>query len=107
MSTRPPPACTIEAPNRTRSRTPAMIDLELLRRARWISLTAALSVVSLATGGCAPPEDTTGTEFGENDESNYDEVTDVSHTIVKNQSIGNCWVYATSTWIESLRKRQA
>lgn len=29
-------------------------------------------------------------------------VTDVSHTIVKRQSIGNCWLYAQATWLESL-----
>jgi hypothetical protein len=29
-------------------------------------------------------------------------VTDVLHTPVKRQSIGNCWLYATSTWAESL-----
>ena len=32
-------------------------------------------------------------------------VTDVSHTVVKRQSIGNCWLYATVGWVESLRKR--
>ena len=30
------------------------------------------------------------------------EVSDVAHTPVKRQSIGNCWLYATSTWAESL-----
>jgi hypothetical protein len=30
------------------------------------------------------------------------DVTDVEHTPVKRQSIGNCWLYATSTWAESL-----
>jgi len=29
-------------------------------------------------------------------------VSDVAHTPVKRQSIGNCWLYATSTWAESL-----
>ncbi|MCX6117101.1 MAG: hypothetical protein NT027_06145 [Proteobacteria bacterium] len=33
--------------------------------------------------------------------SNLD-VTDVNHTPAKRQSIGNCWLYATSTWAESL-----
>lgn len=31
-------------------------------------------------------------------------VTDVNHTIVKRQSIGNCWLYAQSSWLESLIK---
>lgn len=29
-------------------------------------------------------------------------VSDVAHTPVKRQSIGNCWLYATSSWAESL-----
>lgn len=29
-------------------------------------------------------------------------VTDVTHTAVKRQSIGNCWLYAQATWLESL-----
>jgi hypothetical protein len=29
-------------------------------------------------------------------------VTDVNHTTVKRQSIGNCWLYAQATWLESL-----
>ncbi len=31
-------------------------------------------------------------------------VTDVSHTPAKDQSIGNCWVYATASWAESLHR---
>ena len=30
------------------------------------------------------------------------DVSDVEHSPVKRQSIGNCWLYATSTWAESL-----
>lgn len=33
-------------------------------------------------------------------------VTDVDHTVVKRQSIGNCWLYAHATWLESLLKVQ-
>ncbi len=31
-------------------------------------------------------------------------VTSVNHTSVKRQSIGNCWLYAQATWLESLLK---
>lgn len=31
-------------------------------------------------------------------------VTDVSHTDVRNQSIGNCWAYASTGWLESLHR---
>lgn len=33
-------------------------------------------------------------------------VTDVDHTAVKRQSIGNCWLYAQGTWLESMMKIQ-
>ena len=29
-------------------------------------------------------------------------VVDVPHTAVQRQSIGNCWIYAHATWIESM-----
>jgi hypothetical protein len=29
-------------------------------------------------------------------------ITDVAHTAVERQSIGNCWLYAQATWIESM-----
>ena len=30
------------------------------------------------------------------------DITDVNHTAVERQSIGNCWIYATTGWVESL-----
>lgn len=30
------------------------------------------------------------------------EITDVPHTAVERQSIGNCWIYAQATWVESM-----
>lgn len=37
-------------------------------------------------------------------DSNAQSVTDVPQTQVKDQSIGNCWTYATTGWVESLAK---
>ena len=34
--------------------------------------------------------------------SQTDDITDVEHTDVERQSIGNCWLYAHATWIESM-----
>lgn len=34
--------------------------------------------------------------------SNSDDITDVKHTDVERQSIGNCWLYAQASWVESL-----
>jgi len=34
--------------------------------------------------------------------SQSDDITDVEHTDVERQSIGNCWLYATASWAESM-----
>ncbi len=34
--------------------------------------------------------------------SNTDNITDVPQTDVERQSIGNCWLYATASWVESM-----
>lgn len=34
--------------------------------------------------------------------SNSENITDVNHTDVERQSIGNCWLYATASWVESM-----
>ena len=36
-----------------------------------------------------------------------DDVTDIKNSSVKNQSIGNCWIYATMGWAESLHLTHA
>jgi hypothetical protein len=59
-----------------------------LRTARLATL-AALALAPVAAG-CD--------DIG----SNEDNVTDVKQSKVKNQSIGNCWVYASVGWAESL-----
>ena len=43
---------------------------------------------------------------GSDPESNVDDLTNVQNSTVKNQSIGNCWVYATMGWAESLHLTQ-
>jgi hypothetical protein len=40
----------------------------------------------------------------ENNTESSIKVTSVKHTPVKRQSIGNCWLYAQATWLESLLK---
>lgn len=61
-------------------------------RTSAIALTLALAAT---TAGC-------GADTG----SNTDDVTDVKNSSVKNQSIGNCWVYASMGWAESLHLTQ-
>jgi len=61
---------------------------------RWLARTSlALAPFALAplTSGCDDGVD-----------SSTDDVTDVQNSSVKNQSIGNCWIYATMGWAESL-----
>lgn len=57
----------------------------------WWLLAGAVALAPLLSG-CT--EDTG---------SQSDDVTDIAHTDVKNQSIGNCWIYASVGWVESLR----
>ncbi|MBW2529090.1 MAG: hypothetical protein JRI23_33240 [Deltaproteobacteria bacterium] len=65
------------------------------RRFRFVHLaTLTLGLGMAAVAGCSAD---TGS-----DESN---VTDVQHTDVKDQSIGNCWIYASVGWAESLHLR--
>jgi hypothetical protein len=85
------------------------MSLEWMRRqARLISVA---TVVALSVGGCAPQEGELGPISGENaseeptEGTTVDEVTNLTHTSVKRQSIGNCWIYATTGWIESQRAK--
>lgn len=66
----------------------------LSARLRWF-LTAALA--SLSLGACAPTVE-------EESENSGDAVTDVKPTPVKEQVIGNCWLYSIVGWAESLHK---
>jgi hypothetical protein len=49
--------------------------------------------------GCAAPANEGPTATGD------DEIVDVPQTDVERQSIGNCWLYAHASWVESMRKR--
>jgi len=55
-----------------------------------------LALTAMAAPGCE----------GDSTESNADDITDVKNSSVKNQSIGNCWVYASVGWAESLHLTQ-
>jgi hypothetical protein len=54
-------------------------------------LMSALLAVTPVAAGCT-------SDVG----SSSDDVTDVKHTDVERQSIGNCWLYAHASWIESM-----
>lgn len=59
--------------------------------ARALLLGGAMSLVA-----CSAPTPSTSKPL----------VTDLDHTVVKRQSIGNCWLYAQTTWLESLLKTE-
>ncbi len=75
--------------------------LELLRRARWISLGLALSMTPSAFMGCAPVEEAAPEE---DQTALVDAIANVTQSAVKRQSIGNCWIYATLGWVESMHR---
>jgi hypothetical protein len=73
-----------------------MRDPLVLTRRSWLALLGAAG----ATAACAG-EDLTDDAFTEPGDL-VENVTDVSHTDVRRQSIGNCWSYASTGWLESL-----
>lgn len=63
----------------------------LFSHARLVAAASTLALASQVVGCASDPD------------SQSDDITDVKNSKVKNQSIGNCWVYATVGWAESLR----
>lgn len=63
------------------------------------------TLVAFTSTGCAPTDNSplSGENPEEPTDTSVDAVTDLTHSSVKRQSIGNCWIYATVGWIESLR----
>lgn len=69
-----------------------MLDLaRLLGRFRPLALLAGLVVPAV---GCGDSADATKT--------GDDDIVSLPHTDAKNQAIGNCWLYATASWLEAL-----
>lgn len=55
--------------------------------------------------GALPSDEATASTEGDNRAAaNTEEIVDVDHSRVKRQSIGNCWLYATASWAESLAR---
>jgi hypothetical protein len=78
--------------------------LDLFKKTRWLSLASLLAIACGGAVGCsadqAEDDAATGDEVG----SSTDDITQVNHSKVKRQSIGNCWLYATTSWLEALNK---
>ncbi len=72
------------------------------RTLRTLSIALALAGTTTAAGcdqGTSSDPESLGTVASE--------ITHVEHTAVERQSIGNCWLYAQATWVESMRRSYA
>ncbi len=67
-------------------------------RFRSLSLALVVSLGSALAIGCAAPSDQVPVASGS------DDIVDVPQTDVERQSIGNCWIYAHASWVESMHK---
>ena len=78
---------------------------DLLTTTRWLSLASMLALASATSVACAVDQ---GDSVATDDEtgSSTDDITQVNHSKVKRQSIGNCWLYAAAGWLESLNKAE-
>lgn len=77
--------------------------MAFLDRSRWFSLASIVALGALGAAGCAA-DNAEGSAVSSEDGSSRDDITQVDQTEVKRQSIGNCWLYATSSWLEALNK---
>lgn len=65
---------------------------------RSLAVALALALGSSLAIGCAAPSDQVPVASGS------DDIVDVPQTDVERQSIGNCWIYAHASWVESMHK---
>lgn len=72
------------------------MNLGALLRGRLLGAGVALALPVLGAGCSSSSADGAQTSS--------DEVVTLPHTDVKNQAIGNCWLYATGSWLEALHK---
>ncbi len=59
-----------------------------------------LSALAVTTAGCSAAEGDLDSDLDVG--ASTDAITDVDHSAVKRQSIGNCWIYAEASWVESM-----
>lgn len=72
-----------------------------IRPSRAFTFASLLVLAAPFAVGCSVAADEGGD--GAEGEST-DAIVDVPHTAVERQSIGNCWLYAHATWVESMNK---
>ena len=72
-----------------------------LEKIRFLTIAAMLGASAAFGMGCAVE---TGDEASDDltPDQTDQAITDVKHTPVERQSIGNCWLYAEASWVESM-----
>jgi hypothetical protein len=80
------------------------MSIDLLKKSRWLALASMFALASTTALGCAATDAADDAETDDGTGAAVDDITQVSHSKVKRQSIGNCWLYATTSWLEALNK---
>lgn len=80
------------------------MSVHLSKKFRWLALGSLLALSSTTAIGCAANTQRPSGDEELDDGSSVDDITQVNHSKVKRQSIGNCWLYATTSWLEALNK---
>src|SRR5882724_6873820 len=70
---------------------------------RWFSVASMLAIATVSTVGCSS-DTVSDASVDDGSGSSSDDITSVDESAVKRQSIGNCWLYATASWLEALNK---
>jgi hypothetical protein len=78
--------------------------LDSTKTSRWLSLALLALASTVAAPGCASEQDTQATAEGDEEAASVEDISASAATDVKRQSIGNCWLYATASWLEGLHK---
>ncbi len=68
----------------------------MILRPRSFFLASMLALAACSSSSSDATDDGSG--------SSTDDITSVDQSAVKRQSIGNCWIYATTSWLEALNK---
>jgi hypothetical protein len=76
--------------------------LDLLSLTRGLTIASMLALASATTACSSEAPSDVSSDDGSG--SSTDDITSVNQSAVKRQSIGNCWLYATTSWLEALNK---
>src|SRR5688500_6795554 len=77
---------------------------DLFKKTRWLSLASLIALACGGAVGCSADQAEDDAALGDETGSSVDDITQVNHSKVKRQSIGNCWLYAVTSWLEALNK---